>query len=303
MNWKTLVVGVALSSTAIVGCNNTPAAMPCGNGTCDSGETTATCAVDCPAPPVSRTYVVSTIDTGEDGTDPTMAFGFDLDMMIDGAVGLPCTAAPDFTSAVTGDPGVDNQLSTVLPTLGMMLANGVNGAIQEQIQGGTLLLMFEVGDINSFTNDSSVTVHILLGMVPAGATIMTSGTGLVADQTFTTMMDIATVTGSITAGRLSAMTTTLPLSFAVMGSNITLTLRNVVIGGRISDGGGFAGGEFGAIVAVTDVVTLAAMFIAGVDLATVEALAMPDIMPDATGDHCASISAGLGFETVSATLE
>jgi hypothetical protein len=184
----------------------------------------------------------------------------------------------------------------------MMITGGVNGAIQEQIQGGTLLLVFEVSDINSFTTDSSVMVHIALGAIPTGATIMTEGTGLAAGQTFTEMMSLGTVMGSITAGRLSAETPTLPLAFDVMGSAITLTLRNVVIGGRISDAGGLTQGEFGAIVAVDDVVTLAMMFLMGVDRATVEALAMPDIDPDATGEHCDSISAGLGFESVSATL-
>jgi hypothetical protein len=303
MNWKLLVTSAALTGSALVGCN-TPAAGPvCGNTMCETGETTASCAVDCPAP-MTRTYVVSTIDTS---TPPggTMAYGFDLDDSVGGIAGQACTSAPDFTSSVTGDEGVDNQLSTVLPTLDMQIGEGgVNGAIQEQIQGGTLLLVFEVSEINSFANDTSVMVHIALGAVPTGATIQTAGTGLAADQTFTEMMDLGTVSGSITAGRLRAETPTLPLSFAVMGANVTLTLRQVVVGGSISDAGGFTHGEFGAVVSVDDVVSLAMMFLPGTDRATVEALVMPDIDPaDAAGEHCDSISAGLGFESVEATLE
>ncbi len=303
MNWKLLVTSLALSGAAIVGCGGgavTP--MACGNGMCDMGETNATCPADCAAP-MERTFVISTIDTGENNMDTTMAYGFDLDGTDGGMPGLACTTAPDFISLETGAAGVDNQLSTVIPVLGTMVGpNGVNGAIQEQIQGGTLLLVFQVGDINSFNNDSSVSVRIALGAVPTGATLATDGAGLAADQTFTQMMDLGTVTGSIRAGRLSAMTATLPLSFTVMAAPITLTLRDVIVGGRIT-ATGFTNGEFGAVVLVDDVVTLAAMFLPGTDRATVEALAMPDIDPaDATGSSCNAISAGLGFSTVSATL-
>ena len=194
---------------------------------------------------VTRTYVVSTIDTGETNADMTKAFGFDLDHMVGGTTGRPCTAAPDFHSITTNAEGVDNQLSTVLPLLGMMLMGGVNGAIQQQIQGGTLLLMFEVSEINDFTTDPAVMVHIVLGQVPAPGMVMTAGMGIAPGQTFTTMMDIATVPGTITAGRLSATTTMLPLSFMAMGAAVTLTLRDVVVGGNISAMGGFTNGEFG----------------------------------------------------------
>jgi hypothetical protein len=184
----------------------------------------------------------------------------------------------------------------------MMLDDGVNGAIRDQIQSGTLLLMFEVSGIESFHDDSMVVVHILLGAVPAGATIMTDGSGLAPDQMFTTMQDIATVTGTIEGGRLHAESTaTIPISFVVMDRPVTLMLRDVVIGSPISDLRGLSEGELGGVVRIDDVVCLPCGD--AIDRATIEALAMPDIDPDATGEHCNAISAGFGFTTVDAWLE
>ncbi len=45
-----------------------------------------------------------------------------------------------------------------------MLPGGVNGAIQEEIQRGTLLYMIEVSDIDSFMDESvGRTKHLSLG--------------------------------------------------------------------------------------------------------------------------------------------
>ncbi len=307
-------------SGCLYGFCTTPRA--CGNGRCDGGESVRSCPSDCdgaicgdgrcdpsetsescPDCSLTRTYVFSTMDTMELSADPAVTFGFDLDGVPDGREGLPCTTAPDFISVVTGQHGVDNQLGTVLPIIGQMLPNGVNGAIQEDIQRGALLYIIEVTGIANFTNDPFVAVHGVMGRPLPGTPVVTDGAGLAPGQTFGILIDLGTVAGAITDARLSVSALQLPLSFTANGVSLLMTIRDLVIGGHLSETGELTQGEIGGSVSVEDAVVLGSTFFAGIDRATIEAIAMPDLDPDATGDHCASISAGLGFEAVSATLE
>ncbi len=273
----------------------------CGDGICGVDETALTCDDDCGSSGETRAYVVSILDSGEGATDFEFAFGFDLDGMVDGTAGLPCTAAPDFTSSVTGDVGVDNQFSTIFPTLGTMLPGGIDGAFQEQIQSGALLLVVEVSRIDSFTSDPFVIVHLARATLPSSATIVLDGPGLAAGQTFVETTDLGVFVGSITAGRLGARSdATVPISF---GFGPALAVRNLVLGARLSDTGGLTEGELGGLVSVDDLVTSIMTVIDGVDRATIEALTQPDVDPDSTGEHCDSISLGLGVQAVRAILE
>jgi len=376
MNWKTLALGSAMASVAAVGCGSTPPAGDSGPVMTDGGA------------PQTHTYVIGMIDTDADDPMMTHAFGFDLDGMMDGGSTVSgCTSAADFTSPVTGDTAVDNQLVNALGILGTMLgADGPNGAIRDQIEAGKILLMLEVTDINSFQNDSSVMVHAALGTVHdcsghadmascmgdtanscaftaaacsgmtgcdahadmasctadtahactfAASTCATTAlpmvsatcaghtdqatcegdvngacnwsatdmacSGIAANQTFSVLTDLGTVPGTITNGRLEAITTMLPLHLEASGRSIDLTLRTVHFGGRIT-ASNITGGEFGAQVLVSDIIMLAAQLGFPIDMGTIEGVVMPDLMPDATGMHCGAISAGMGFTGISATL-
>lgn len=160
MNWKTLVVGSAITGVAMVGCGTS-------GGGSDSGVTP----MGDGGAPQTRAYVIGVIDTEAD--DISQAYGFNLDGMDGGPAGS-CFDQMDFTSPVTGTTGVDNQLAGLAPTLdGLLGGDGVNGAIRDQIEAGKVLLILEVSDINSFTNDSSIMVHAVLGEVaPQGAACM-----------------------------------------------------------------------------------------------------------------------------------
>jgi hypothetical protein len=350
MNWKTLALGSAMAGFAMVGCN-TPVA------TTDGGPG------DTNVPAESHTYVIGAIDTEADDADH--AFGFNLDDMIDGPTGS-CQDQPDSVSPVTGETGVDNQLAGLVGTLGAVVgADGVNGAIAGQISAGKVLLMLEISDINSYTNDTDITVHAVLGQVaPEGpachahtdqagcegdsanmcawsaASSGTGGTcstdaaptvaagcpahadqmacegdqtnacnwhpsdsscsGIAAGQTFAMLTDLGEVHGSITAGQFSAVTESLPLSFAAMGQNITLTLHSVHFGGRIT-ATGITGGQFGAQILISELQATVDSLGLGVD---VTAFVTPDLMPSPTDPTmCASMSAGMAFAAISATLE
>ncbi len=388
MNWKTLALGCSMMGLATVGCGTSPPARDSGLPVDDGGA------------PVTRTYVIGMIDTEAD--DPNDAYGFNLDMADGNPVGMPaggCQDVMDYTSPVTMIHGVDNQLAGLAPTLdGLLGGDGVNGAIRAQIAAGKVLLMLEVSDINSFTNDPAIMVHAVLGQVsPAGAACrahtdmascaadtanmctFTAGamgaagscatsvapmpsaacmahadqpscdgdqanacswgamaaacSGIAAGQTFSVFTDLGTVSGSITAGQLSATTDALPLSFAAMGRNITLTLHSVRFGGRIT-ATGITNGEFGAQILIAELMQTVMDLGFMIDITTFVA---PDMMPSAPGnmaacsahadmasctaDHtnrcaftagacvgapaaatCAALSAGMGYAAIAANL-
>lgn len=154
MNWKTLALGFAMTGLA-VGCGSTPSGSDGGNTGTDAG------------PGETRTYIIGAIDTEADGPSdtPDNAYGFDLDGIGMGPT-TSCTGEPDFTSPITMAPQVDNQLAGLATVLdGVLGGDGTNGAVRDQILAGKVLLILQVSDINSYSNDDSVMVHAILGQV------------------------------------------------------------------------------------------------------------------------------------------
>lgn len=285
MDWKknALIAFAALALTA------------CGGGGGGGGT-------DDPNDGETVTYIVSTADVPEVNAAEE-APGFDLDGLPGVAATDRCDDAVDYTSPITGAANVDNQLSAnVIGLLGGMLKSGVTGAIEEQIAAGTFLLLMEVNDIDSYTNDGSVSVRLILGALPAGTTMAMVGADgrLTAGQTFTSMTVLAEIDGAeIDGGRFEVAADSLPLSLAVDGMDLTLTLNEARIAANISETG-LSDGEIGAQLAVSDLVNLANMFGLGVDEMTIRGVAQPDLDPNADGSVCNAISAGLTFEATTA---
>jgi hypothetical protein len=126
-------------------------------------------------PPETHYYVVSELSIPE--VMMGRAAGFNLDGMVSTGMGSTCVdLTEDYTSLTDpSENGVDNALAGLVPQLGMLLqdscprgtpaAECLSTVLQQQIAEGDLLLIMEVGDINSFNNDSNVTVRFHLGRV------------------------------------------------------------------------------------------------------------------------------------------
>jgi hypothetical protein len=156
--------------------------------------------------------------------------------------------------------------------------------------------------------------------------------GIASGQTFATLGDLGTSTGSITAGQIAFQLATLSLSFSTAGRPGGFVLHQVHFEGRIS-ATDIVDGELGGEMLVSDLVQLAP---SSLDWQTVEAFLIPDLMPNTTdthaactahtdmascaadepnlctwtsscvgsdiGAHCQAASAGFGFAAIGATL-
>jgi hypothetical protein len=276
---------------------------------------------------VRRSYVIATLRTGSDL--PTgQGVGLDLDGMVGGDPSRPCTTAPDLVSAVSGHEGVDNQMQPHWAMLAVSNEDGVDGAYRDLIEGGTWLVVVTIDDLNSYNNDDAIRVGLrvvrtLDGSLPlpsdacaahadaesciadtwsacSWSAAHASCSGIAAGQTFATVQDLGTFTGTIVGGRLLAGTSgELPIAIPAP-ANDTARIHDVQITAHVTQDA-LIGAELGGTYLVHDVLDLAGMF-GGGDLATVESWSMPDLLPDATGAHCAGISVGFAFGAIAAVV-
>lgn len=282
------------------------------------------------AGPVSRTYVIGRFLSGDD-LPGGQAYGFDLDMMVGGAAGLPCTGAIDFTSPISGNTGIDNQYGTIVPTFDAMLGtDGYDGRMRDRILSGDYLMVLQVDGIDSFLDDPSVMVRVVRaqgtgtgGGVTAGADCVAhvssetcradatnacswrSATseclGLQAGQSLASSATLGTFAGAIRNSRLEFQTT-LPLDTPFVSVAVpTMPVRNARFAAHISSAT-LSEGEIGGTVLLDDLVAGGMSILSGFDRSTAESFVQPDLGPDATGAHCANISAGLRFDAITATL-
>jgi hypothetical protein len=268
-------------------------------------------------PGVTYTFVVNHLDVGQE--DPMGAKGVVPGFNLDGTVSDDSDPAgcfhTDFTSpAPDNEAGVDNQLGPILGSLGSSV--DVSGTIAENIADGSLLLFVEVEDVNDLTNDSDVTVNLLLGQLPAGVTMpMLSGDRLAPGQTFDILSasysdgmagqnPMITAHGAIVNGRITTDTTDIPLNLPIMDVMLALNIQRARIRFNIAEttiGNGIIGGSLDIDELVTAVMAIPALA-DYVDLLMNLLDMNADLDPDAAmmGD-CQSVSLGLVFDGVPAT--
>jgi len=299
MNWKKLALCVLLTAPlAAVGCGGDDD-TPGPTDMCDTGDTLF--------------YVVNFADIGQaDPTgDPEIVEGFNLDDRVSDDADEQGCFKPDFTSPPPdNEPGVDNQLGPILASLGGSF--DVAGSIAEALADGSLLLLFEVQNVDDMTNDGCVTVNIYLGELQPGVTApMLDGSGRIAggqtfdlnSLSFTGDQPMVTVEGQIVNGRVQGGPVDISLTFAVMDTALTLAIRQAqvrfnVVGGGASIDTGVIGGQLDTEETI-NTITMAVMDVPE-SLARSILEGQADLEPDAAG-QCQAVSMGLVFEGVPAT--
>ncbi len=225
--------------------------------------------------------------------------GFDLD----GAGPEGGCGVADYTDP-EGTPGIDNALAALLPVLDTTEAAALEPLIQDAINGGSLLLMFGLSDLDDPADDACVDLEVFKG---AGAPMVGYDGWLLPYQTFDLDPDTpvtAAPTAAMVGGRLDAgPIDEVWLALQVLDLDTTFALSDARV--RLEprpDGtwtGMIAGGV--AVADIVDVVTLQ-----NVDDAVFELLGplldlVADLDPDPSGT-CTRLSATLTFDAVPAFL-
>lgn len=257
--------------------------------------------------PETQVYVLSTVSIPEvmgTGAAATAA-GFNLDNMVSTGAGSSCVElTPDYNSANdAGETGVDNALASLVPTLEMLLSDGesLDETLQAQITEGSLLIMMEVRDINSYTNDSSVTVQLYLGSVPGGGAPMVSGSALAPGQTFDAEAIGTAQTGSIVNGRLRVQTELLTLAINTGDISLDLNIRNAQVRANITPTN-LANGAIGGALRVQEIADAAEEIMPGLRDTVLSVLGgVADLEPQSADPTvCDSLSVGILFGGVDA---
>jgi len=259
-------------------------------------------------------YAASVLDVGQaDPTgDPSIVPGFNLDGIVSDGTDTEGCLHTDFTSPPPdNEPGVDNQLGPILSAVGSSL--DVSGQLAENVLDGTLLILFEVLNVDDSMNDGCVTLNLYLGQLTGGAmtAVDADGDGIIdGGQTFDLNPEslgpgeapLVSVQGQIVNGRLSAGPIDIMLNLPIEGG-LLLNIRNAQVRMTFA-GDNITSGVIGGALNVEETVTT----IVAIDPDTIpEALArsvlnaQADLEPDdAMGGACTAVSVGLTFEGVPA---
>lgn len=251
-------------------------------------------------------YVVSSLGAGI----PTAAGrvpGFDVDQRLsDASDGETCNQ-PDYVSPPPESrTGVDNQLGPIVASFDFQ--DEVERLFDAAIEDGSLLLLVEIGHVQSVTDDDCVTVSFLNGSFPPGIgdPIIGADGQLAPGQLVDIDRDFLDADGTplyqvtnarISGGVLDTGHTSITPTYVVGGTAAPITFNQLAVrldGDHARDG--VIGGAF-------EVETVAAII--GPQLGSLEPFVLPalrskaDLERDA-GGTCQSLSAGLVFSAVSA---
>ncbi|MBM4373680.1 MAG: hypothetical protein FJ095_01250 [Deltaproteobacteria bacterium] len=233
--------------------------------------------------------------------------GVDVDAIVsDGSDEAGCYKA-DFTSP-EGIPGIDNQVSTLLPLVEELVgADNIDALLGAAITNGQLIILVTVRGVDDFVNDSCVDVAFGAG---AGAPLLDGAGNYLPYQTFGWDLDTAAVStlqrGRIEDGVLLAGPGDVELPVRVLDANFKLGIHQTRVRmnlARDDDGGGAElSGFVGGGIVVEELAKVIESFNIGEQVkgAVVPLLkTRADLAMDADG-NCRQISAALRFATTPA---
>lgn len=224
--------------------------------------------------------------------------GFDLDDAVsdDGECAGPDLLSPE------GTPGIDNAMSSLLPILETTEASAIEPLIQDSINGGAMLLMFDMSDLDDPSDDACVDLSVYKGV---GAPMLGSDGWILPNQTLPVDPESTgneALANPMADGRLDAGPfDQIALPIQVLDLDTTLIIHHARV--RLEDqGDGTWRGLLGGGLAVQDLVDVATL--QNVDPAVYELIGpfldlMADLEPDEDG-ACTQISATLELELVPA---
>ncbi|MFT6396335.1 MAG: hypothetical protein ACJAYU_001078 [Bradymonadia bacterium] len=246
----------------------------------------------------THVFVVSELRFARDvgGVSP----GFDLDSRAsDGADRQGCQKV-DFES-VEGVPGVDNQFARLLPAIEAAGGLAFEGLIQDAINAGNILILFEMESADSLDEDDCVSVIIQRG---EGLPIVNRDNRIEGGQTFDRNTEITqsrTDEASIVDGLLTLEDVAFEIPAYVFTFEFLIPVTDARIEMQVNPDGtatGIVGGGISvdALIAVVNSIDGAG----GVpDAVTALAPGLADLFPDENGD-CQSVSVALELEAVPA---
>jgi len=226
--------------------------------------------------------------------------GFDLDGYESGSTDPRGCYVEDFVDP-EGQVGVDNSMARLLPVLETTEAAALEPIVQDSINGGALLLMFELTDLDDTADDDCVDVDIFKGF---GQPMIGNDGWLLANQTV--MLDpespITGASSSIVDGRLEAgPVDVVALPIQVLDLDSTLELFNARLRLEPREDGSWRGLLGGGleVAAIVDTATLQNVDPAVFELIGPVLYAVSDLEPDALGS-CQHLSVTMELDLVPA---
>jgi hypothetical protein len=200
----------------------------------DSGADTSTC--DDSAAPVVGVMTAMRFVRAEEG----ISAGYDLDGDVTDDGDSRGCGIGDYTDP-EGNEGIDNAFARLIPAMEATEAVAVEGLIQDAIDSGELLLMFELRDLDDRQSDGCVGLTLQEG---AGEPLLGTDGAILPDQTFSrdTESFTASVEGvAMSEGRMDAGPLDLSLPATVLGVDIVFNIHSAWVRIEPQEDGSFTG--------------------------------------------------------------
>jgi hypothetical protein len=285
---------LALVLWALAGCGASAEGAKDGAGPAD-GPVPA----ECDAEGGQRVGLVTSLRFAR--ADAGQSEGFDLDGLqtLDGASDAGCGIA-DYTDAA-GNPGVDNAFARLIPALELTEAAAVEGLIAAAISSGELLILIEMDELDSLTDDTCVDFAVSRAL---GAPDLGPDNLPVSGQTFDRDPAVAPVRvadAALVGGTIEARPLTITLPVDILNASLEFVAEDGAFRAIWAEDGSFTGHMAGAI----DIAALIEVaLIENVDPALAGVLetllyGAADLAPGADG-RCTKISITFEVQGVSA---
>ncbi|MFT5683654.1 MAG: hypothetical protein ACI8RZ_004586 [Myxococcota bacterium] len=200
----------------------------------DSGADTSAC--DGSAAPVVGVMTTMRFVRAEEG----VSAGYDLDGDVTDDGDSRGCGIGDYTD-VEGIEGIDNAFARLIPAIEATEASAVEGLIQDAIDSGELLLMFELNDLDSRSDDDCVGLTLQEG---GGEPLLGTDGAILPDQTFSrdTESFYASVSGvALVDGRIDAGPVDVSLPVTILGVDILFNINDAGVRIEPQEDGTFTG--------------------------------------------------------------